>query len=169
MEPLAHASIALMAKPIAPKAPLWALIAATQVPDLRYFGFSALGIEDPGVSTADFTQGLSASIPPTYPWSHGFFMCIVWSVIVAAISYAFLRDRRTSLILGGMVFSHWVLDFIVYATLPLMFVNSPRVGLGLLNSGPGLVFGILVEISLIVTGLAIYLSSRKRTAILEGE
>jgi len=169
MEPLAHASIALMAKPIAPKAPLWALIAATQVPDLLYFGFCALDIENPGVSSTDFAQGLSVSVPPIYPWSHGFFMCIVWSVIVAVISYAFLRERRTSIIIGGMVFSHWLLDFIVYATLPLFFEDSPRMGLGLLNSGPGLVYSILVEISLIATGLAIYLSSRKRTAKLVGE
>ena len=45
MDPLAHASIGLMARPIAPKSPLWALLAATQVPDLLAFGFQATGIE----------------------------------------------------------------------------------------------------------------------------
>jgi len=33
MDPLAHASIGLMVKPFAPKAPIWVLLAATQVVD----------------------------------------------------------------------------------------------------------------------------------------
>lgn len=61
--------------------------------------------------------------------------------------------------------SHWVRDFIVHSTLPLVFENSPRVGLGLLNSGPGLVGGIFVELSLIAAGLAIYLTARTRAAV----
>jgi len=164
MEPLAHASIGLMAKPVAPKAPLWALIAATQVPDLLCFGFMAAGIENPGVSTTNFSQGLEISTLPFYPWSHGLFMCIVWSLVVAAIAFLFSRDRRTSLVIGAMVFSHWVLDFIVYSTLPLFFDNSQLLGLGLLNSGVGLVFGIILEISLIAAGIAIYFVTRKRAA-----
>ena len=42
MEPLAHASIAFIAKPLIPEAPLWALVAATQVPDLLSFAFLRL-------------------------------------------------------------------------------------------------------------------------------
>ena len=140
-------------------------MAATQVPDLLYFGFSAAGIENPGVSTMDFNQGLEISSPPFYPWSHGLFMCIVWSVVVATISFIFCRDRRTSIVIGAMVLSHWVLDFIVYSTLPLFFDNSQLVGLGLLNSGPGTVISIILEISLIVGGIAIYFVNRKRTNI----
>ncbi len=165
MEPLAHASIGLMAKPIAPKAPLWALVAAPQVPDLLYFGFRAAGIENPGVSAMDYSQGLGISSPPFYPWSHGLFMCLAWSVIVAAIAFFFCRDRRTSIVIGAMVLSHWVLDFIVYSTLPLFLENSQLVGLGLLKSGPGIVAGIILEISLIAGGIAIYLVRRKRMTI----
>jgi hypothetical protein len=40
----ARASIGLMAKPFVPKAPLWMLLVATQVPDLLSFGFLAGGI-----------------------------------------------------------------------------------------------------------------------------
>ena len=91
-------------------------------------------------------------------------MCIVWSLVVAALAFLLSRDRRTSLVIGAMVVSHWVLDFIVYSTLPLAFGNSQLVGLGLLNSGPGLVFGIILEISLIAAGITIYFVARKRTA-----
>jgi len=153
----------MMAKSIAPKAPLWALLAATQVPDLLYFGLNAVGIESPGVSTMDFSQGLRISSLPFYPWSHGLFMCIVWSVVVAAIAFLFCRDLRASIVIGSMVFSHWVLDFVVYYTLPVLFGHSQLVGLGLLNSGPGVAIGIILEISLIAGGIAIYLVTRKRT------
>lgn len=111
----------------------------------------------------DFNQGLRNSSLPFYPWSHGLLMCIVWSLVVAAIAFLFCRDRRTSLVIGAMVFSHWGLDFIVYSTLPLFFGKSPLVGLGLLNSGPGVVIGIILEISLIAGGIAIYFVTRKRT------
>ncbi len=165
MDPIAHASIGLMAKPIAPRAPLWALLAATQVPDLLFFGFQAAGIEHQGVSTMDLSQGLRISTLGSTPWSHGLFMCIGWSLAVAVIAFLFCRDRRTSIALGAMVFSHWVLDSIVYSNLPLFFDNSRLVGFGLLNSGPGVVIGILLEIGLIIGGIVIYLKTRKRTTV----
>jgi membrane-bound metal-dependent hydrolase YbcI (DUF457 family) len=164
MDPLAHASIALMAKPIAPKAPLWVLLAATQVPDLLSFGFMAAGIEHGAVTRLDFEHGLQYLSPASIVWSHGLFMSVVWSVVVAAIAFAFLRDRRTSAVIGLMAFSHWVLDFIVYPNMPLFLDDSPMIGLGLITSGPGLILGILLEIALIGGGIAIYVTTRKRKA-----
>ncbi|MCL5997541.1 MAG: hypothetical protein M1546_16015 [Chloroflexi bacterium] len=164
MDPLAHASIGLMAKSIVPKAPLWALLAATQVPDLLCFGFMAAGVEHGAVTQLDFEHGLQYLSPSSIPWSHGLFMCIVWSIVVAAIAFVFYRDRRTSIVIGLMVFSHWVLDFIVYLNIPLFFDNSQLIGLGLITSGPGLMIGIILEIGLIAGGIAIYLVTRKRTS-----
>jgi hypothetical protein len=165
MEPLAHASIGLMVKPAAPKAPLWALIAATQVPDLLSFGFTALGIEKPGSSNMDFNQGLQTFSPPYYPFSHGCFMCIVWSLLVAGIAFLFLKDLKPSLVIGSMVFSHWVLDFLVYSTLPLLFGTKNLVGLGLMNTKPGIFVSIFLEILFITAGITVYFISRKRTSI----
>jgi len=93
-------------------------------------------------------------------------MCVVWSVVAAAIGYLFYRDRRTSVVIGLMVFSHWVLDFIVHVPdLPLLFDGSPLVGLGLWGSGPGLIISGILEVGLFAGGLAIYLVSRKRTSV----
>ncbi len=164
MDPLAHASIGLMAKPIVPKAPLFVLVAATQVPDLLFFVFQAIGLEHQGVSTIDFSQGLEISTLGSTQWSHGFFMCMVWSALAAAIAFLFYRDRRTSIAIGALVFSHWGLDFIVYSNLPLLFSNAQLVGLGLLDSGPGVVFGIVLEIALIAGGIAVYFVARRRAA-----
>lgn len=163
MDPIAHASIALMAKPIAPKAPLWALLAATQVPDLLSFGFHAAGMETYAVTQLDFEHGLRYVSQPSIAWSHGLFMSMVWSVVVGAIAFLTFRERRTSIVIGLMVFSHWFLDFIVYPNMPLLFNGSPKIGLGLITSGPGLIAGIILEIGLIVGGIVLYLKTRKRT------
>src|SRR5512139_2076928 len=107
MDPLAHASIGLMAKPFVPKAPLWALLVATQVPDLLSFGFLAAGIEHGAVTQLDFEHGLQYLSLPFIPWSHGLGLCVIWSVVIAAIAFLFSRDRKVSLVLGLMVLSHW--------------------------------------------------------------
>ena len=166
MGPPGHFGIGLAAKPAAPKAPLWVLLVATEVPDLLFFAFQAAGIESAAVSTTDFSQGMEILIPGSVPWSHGLFMCVVWSVVAAAIGYLFYRDRRTSVVIGLMVFSHWVLDFIVHVPdLSLLFDGSPLVGLGLWGSGPGLIISGILEVGPFAGGLAMYLVSRKRTIV----
>ena len=161
MDPLAHASIGLIAKPLVPKAPLWALLAATQVPDLLSFGFMAAGLEHGAVTQLTFEHGLQYLSPPFIPWSHGLLMSVVWSIVVAAIAWLFSRDRRTSIAIGLMVFSHWLLDFIVYLNIPVFFDNSPTIGLGLITSNPGLIMGIILEISLISAGVVAFWVTRK--------
>ncbi len=61
-----------------------------------------------------------------------------------------------------MVGSHWALDFLMHANLPLLFDGSPGVGLGLENTGPGLVLMTIVDLVLLAGGLAIYLRTRRR-------
>ncbi len=165
MDPLAHASIGLMVKPFAPKAPLWALVVATQVPDLLCFGFMAAGIERGAITQMDWNQGLEYLSQPAISWSHGFFMSVIWTALVAAIFLLLYRDRGASLIVALMVLSHWLLDFIVYPNMPLLFDNSQVIGLGLITSGTGLIVGLLLEIGLIAGGIVVYWATRKRVAV----
>ncbi len=165
MEPLAHASIGIMVKPLAPKAPMWALVAATQVPDLLSFGFMALGLEHGAVTRLDFEHGLQYLSLSSIVWSHGLLMSVVWSVVVAALGMLLFRDRRTSVILGLLVFSHWMLDFIVYRYIPVLLDNSQTIGFGLLTSSSGFIIGILMEIGLISAGIVSYRVSRKRATV----
>jgi hypothetical protein len=97
-------------------------------------------------------------------------MSAAWSVLAGAIIFLFSRDRRLSLVIGLVIFSHWVLDFIAHdPDLPLFFDGSPLVGLGLewTHTANGLVVhwarGLIAEIGLLVGGIVIYLSARKRT------
>jgi membrane-bound metal-dependent hydrolase YbcI (DUF457 family) len=161
-----HFGVGFAAKTVAPKAPLWMLLVASEALDLLSFGFVALGIEKVGTSQTDFEQGLRMITPGSVPWSHGLLMSLVWSVLVAGVVYLISRDRRMSGILGLVVFSHWLLDFIVHPPdLPLFFAGSAQSGLGLWTSGPGLILSIFLEVGLLAGGIAIYQVGRKRNMV----
>jgi hypothetical protein len=56
-----------------------------------------------------------------------------------------------------------VLDFIVHpAELTLLLPGSPMVGWGLWTSGPGIIASIVLEFVLIIAGVVIYMTTRKR-------
>jgi hypothetical protein len=154
---IGHLGVGLAAKRVAPKASLGILLLAAEAIDLLFGVFWAIGVEHlpkPG-------------FVPSNPWSHGLFMSVVWSLAAAALALLFYRDRRTSIVLGLVVFSHWVLDFISHPMmskvpdLPLFFAGSPRVGLGLYNSTAAIV---ACEFGLPILGFIIYLRARNQLA-----
>jgi hypothetical protein len=65
-------------------------------------------------------------------------------------------------VIGLVVFSHWLLDFLMHSNLPLFFNGSPLVGLGLENSGTGFLFMTVLDLLLLAVGFAIYFRARKR-------
>jgi len=158
-----HFGGAFAAKPLAPKAPLWVFLVASEALDLLSALFIAVGFERMAVTRMDFSQGLSVITPGWIPWSHGLIMSIIWSLLFAAIAYIVFRDWKSSGMIGLVTFSRWILDFIVHAPdLPILFRNSPEIGLGLWASSPGLIISFILELFLIVGGIAIYLVNRKR-------
>lgn len=163
-----HLGVGFAAKVAAPKLFLLVLLIASEALDLLSLLFISLGIEDPGISQIDLSQGVQIIVPGSIAWSHGLFMSIVWSLVFGLITFLVFKDRRAGLIIGLVVFSHWVLDFIVHAPdLPLLFESSPKVGLGLWTSGPGLIFSILLEIVLLAGGIVVYFTARNRIPILK--
>jgi membrane-bound metal-dependent hydrolase YbcI (DUF457 family) len=165
MSGIGHFAAGLAAKPAAPQASLWVLLAASEANELLYFIFTTAGVEHKAAFTMNINQGVRYLTSGSNPWSHGLFMSIVWSVAAAVIAFLFYRQRRTAGIIGLVVFSHWGLDFLMHSNLPLFFDGSPRVGLGLENSGPGFIFITVLDIVLLVGGMAVYLISRKRTTV----
>jgi len=164
MSGIGHLAPAFAAKPIAPKAPLWVLLIAGETNDILYFLFSSTGVEPKAViSVMDFNQGVKYLTPVSNPWSHGLFMSVIWAMIAAAIAFLFYRDRRTSGVIGLVVFSHWILDFLMHSNLPLFFGGSPQVGLSLENSGTGFLFMTVLDLLLLAAGITIYFMARKRT------
>ena len=147
------------------RAPLWVLLIAGETNDLLYFLFSSVGVEPKAaIAVMDFNQGVKYLTPASNPWSHGLFMSVIWAIMAAAIAFLFYRDRRTSIVIGLVVFSHWILDFLMHSNLPLFFNGSPQVGLGLENSGSGFLFMTILDLFLLAAGGAIYFMAGKRTS-----
>lgn len=115
------------------------------------------------VSQIDFQNGIQTITPGSVPWSHGLLMSIVWSLLFTAIAYLVFKNWKSSGVIGLVTFSHWILDFIVHPPdLPILFSNSPELGLGLWTSGPGLILSFILELVLLIGGIVIYIITRKR-------
>jgi hypothetical protein len=144
--------------------PLWATVTLAYASDILKLGFRAVGLEQQsGSDSLDLITGKIIIQPGNMPWSHGLFMCVVWSILAAFIAYLIYHDKRTSAIVGILVISNWLLDFIVHPPeLPLLFNGSPTVGLGLWLTKPGLMIATILEISMLIAGLALYLGNLKR-------
>jgi hypothetical protein len=147
-----HIAVGFAAKPLAPKVRLGYLIFAATAIDFLCGLFLLTGIE-----------GVDAAGASYIPWSHGLFMAGVWSVLGFTLAFALSRQWRTGLIIGALVFSHWVLDFISHPMgmgqelppdLPLLFGGSRKVGLGLYNSLPA---ALVTEFGIFSAGILLYL------------
>ena len=163
MSGVGHLAIGFAAKPAAPNVPLWVLLAASETNDLLYFLFSSLGLEPKVATTMDFTNGVRYLAAVANPWSHGLFMSLVWSTLVGALAYFHYRDRRAGLLLGLVVFSHWILDFMMHSNLPLFFGGSALLGIGLENTGAGFLFMTVFDLALLAGGIAMYLRTKRKT------
>lgn len=162
----AHLGIGFALKPVVPDVPLWTLLVASEVLDLLSFGFEAIGIEKFAVTQTSLEKGLEIIIPGSVPWSHGLFMSLVWSAAAALLGFVIFKNRRAGGVIGLVVFSHWILDFIVHPPdLPLFLEGSPMVGLGLWTSGPGFIISMILELALTVGGIVIYILHRRRATL----
>lgn len=162
----AHLGIGFALKPVVPDVPLWTLLVASEVLDLLSFGFEAIGIEKFAVTQTSLEKGLEIIIPGSVPWSHGLFMSLVWSAAAALLGFLIFEDRRAGGVIGLVVFSHWILDFIVHPPdLPLLLDGSKMVGLGLWTSGPGFIISMILELALTVGGIVIYILHRRRATL----
>ena len=164
MSGIGHLAAGFAAKPAAPKIPLWVCLAAAEINDLLYFLFASIGLEQKAAMTMNFSEGVKYLTPASNPWSHGLFMSVVWSLVAVAVGQLVYRDRRSSLLLGAVVFSHWLLDFLMHSNLPLFFEGSPLVGLGLENSGAGFLFMTLFDLAILAAGITVYFRAKKKIA-----
>ena len=154
---LGHYGLALAAKRIAPRASLGTFSFAAQLLDELWPIFVLAGLERVRVA-----PGLMAANPldfEYYPYSHSLAGAIVWSMLLGAIYYAIRRDRRSAVIVGLLVSSHWLLDLPMHRPdLPLWPGSATRVGLGAWRSIP---LTIVLELAVFGFGLVIYLRTTR--------
>ena len=158
MAGLGHLGFGFAAKPIAPKVNIVVLLIATELIDILWAFFYFTGIDHGNV-------GINSS-----PWSHGLFMSLIWSLLAALLAARIYHDRRSGIVIGLLVFSHWVEDFVTHPMgaifggkplppdLPIFFNGSPTVGLGLYNHS--FVIAIATDLGMLILGVVIYVSYR---------
>jgi hypothetical protein len=153
-----HLAAALAARPLAPGVSLGWLIAAAFGLDLIWPFLLLAGVEhvrvEPGATA--FTQLAFVS----YPWSHSLLTSAMWA---AACGVAARKGTNAGFVVGALVISHWVLDFVTHRPDLPLWPGGPLVGLGLWNSVPAT---LSVEGALLVAGVIVYTrSTRVRTGV----
>jgi hypothetical protein len=153
---LGHFGLAFAAKKAAPKTSLGTLVFAAQFADLLWPVLLLLGIEQvrivPGILPAspfDFTS---------YPISHSLVAQLGWGALLGLIYFAIRRNGRSAMLVGGLVPTHWVLDFIAHRPDMPIYPGGPKYGLGMWNSTP---LTISVEYVLFAAGIALYVSTTR--------
>jgi hypothetical protein len=155
---LGHFAAALAAKKAAPKTSLGTLVFAAQFADMLWPLLLLLGIEQvrivPGLlptSPLDFTS---------YPISHSLVAQLGWAAILGVAYFMLRRDGWSALLVGALVPTHWLLDFIAHRPDMPIYPGGARYGLGMWNSVP---LTIIVEYVLFAAGIAIYVSVTRAT------
>lgn len=137
-----------------PVVPLWVLFVAVQLVDIVWAVLVLLGIEKVRI-----VPGITATNPfDLYymPFTHSLPGAIFWSVGAAVVYRAVAPAQKwtAAVIVGGAVFSHWVLDLVVHRPDLPLYDDAYKVGFGLWNY-PAIAF--LLEIALLFGGIAFYL------------
>ena len=152
-----HYGISFIAKRSDSTIPLWVLFLSVQLLDVVWAPLVLLGVEKVRI-----VPGITATNPLDLyymPYTHSLLAALAWSVAAAAAYRIFIRSSglRAGLLVGGAVFSHWILDFLVHRPDLPLFDDSAKVGLGLWNR-PALAFGL--EAILLLGGVAFFLRDR---------
>ncbi len=156
---IGHFAVGFAAKRLAPKINLGWLFVACQLLDLIWPVLVLAGIERVGVDHA------ATAVTPLdfqhYPYSHSLVMALLYSAAFGLALGTQARSRRAGIVIAGVTFSHWLLDFVTHrADLPLAF-SSTRVGLGLWQSVP---LTVAIEGAMFLAAFALYWRLRRAEA-----
>lgn len=153
---IGHFGVALASKRVAPRTSLATLFVAAQFVDVLWPIFLLLGLEHyrvaPGITKVqplDFYD---------YPFTHSLSWTVRWALAFGLIYYLLRKYKAGAWVAGGLVLSHWLLDWVVHRPDLPLWSGGPKVGLGLWNSWPA---SISVEMILFAGGLWIYLRATR--------
>jgi len=149
---IGHFGVGLGAKSIDKRISLGTLFFASQFIDLLWPILLLLGLESVKIEASNTTVTPLNFI--SYPISHSMFAVIIWGILFAVVYYPIKKNLRGSILLGVLVFSHWLLDFLTHRPdLTLFPWSDYKVGLGLWNSFTGTV---IVEGLIFFAGVFIF-------------
>ena len=133
---------------------LWHGFIAVQFLDILWAPLIILGVEKVRI-VENFTASNHFDLYHM-PYTHSFVMAVLWSV-VAALLYKFIRKQAGNIgaaIIGFLVLSHWLLDYLMHKPDLELWFGGPKVGLGLWDNRP---LSVGMELGFLAIGLGIYL------------
>ena len=143
-----HFALGFAAKRATPKLSLALLFLACQLADILWPVFVAAGIE-----TVRIVPGTTAFTPldfVSYPYSHSLVALLLWGAVLGSACWLTGTKGRASVLVAGLVISHWVLDFVSHRPDMPIYPGSALWGLGLWNSVPAT---LIVELLLFGAGV----------------
>jgi membrane-bound metal-dependent hydrolase YbcI (DUF457 family) len=155
-----HYAAAIAAKAAEPRAPMWTLVAGCQLIDIGWSVAVMTGVEHGRV---DPTLPGSAFVLEYMPFTHSLPGVIGWSLGAALLARYLLRlDWTPAIMIGAVVFSHWLLDLLVHRPDLELFPQGPKAGFALWDSP---VIEQAVEIGLIAVAGVFWSAQRIRAGL----
>lgn len=130
---------------------LWHGFVAVQFLDILWAPFILLGVESVRI-VPGFTEANALDLHHM-PYTHSLAAALFWSVVVAA-AWRLLLRKSGALIMGALVFSHWVFDWLVHTPDLPLWPGGPKVGLGLWNT---IEYSLPLELGVFIIGYGVYL------------
>lgn len=157
MSPLGHFAIGFYSKKYAGKLNVILLLFASFFIDVVYFISNALGGE----------------IDAQLTYSHSFLAASLFSCMFYFFARLISKNYQLSYVLAIVVFSHWLLDFIVWNNLSWLPRSTQNIGLGFYNKigidtenvkfNTAAIFTTILESSMLITGVVVYLRACKKS------
>lgn len=149
---IGHFGAGFAAKSVDKKISLGTLFLASQFIDLLWPILLLLGLESVKIESGNTVVTPLNFI--SYPISHSMFSVIIWGILFGIVYYLIKKNLRGSILLGVLVFSHWLLDLLTHRPdLQLFPWSDYKVGLGLWNSFAGTV---VIESLIFILGVFIF-------------
>jgi membrane-bound metal-dependent hydrolase YbcI (DUF457 family) len=153
---IGHFAVGFAGKRVAPKASLQMLLFAALVADVLWPILVAAGVEKVRIAPGNTVFTPLEFI--SYPWSHSLLMLCVWGLLLGLLYRARTASARAGLVVGLLVVSHWVLDWISHRPDMPLYPAGPNLGLGLWNSVAGT---MIVEIAMFAVGVWLYATATR--------
>jgi hypothetical protein len=158
-----HFGLAALVKAQEPQLPLWSLMLSTQLLDVLFVPALLLGYES--LENVPGTNGGYGQFIIHADYTHSLVGALVISLVAMLVAMV-PWGRRNGLIIGAVVFSHWILDLLVHRPdMPLLPGNAgnlPLLGLGLWQIP---LLTALIELALVLVGAFLYYHAAMRSAI----
>lgn len=138
---------------------LWHGFVAVQFLDILWAPFVLLGIEKLRI-VDHFTKANHLDLYHM-PYTHSLVMAVFWSVLAGWL-YSLWR-KGGGVVIGGLVFSHWILDFLTHRPDLELWFGGPKVGLGLWDH---LSLSLGLELLLLGLGFAVYFSQTSARGVM---